>query len=1139
MRMPSNRRGAHPKQRSSSLRAWFFDETTGVASPSVWGTTGENLIDHPTATVDPPYMCASPIGMGREFVGADVMGLATETPGSDTASIAAFKTQTVSVGCWLYVADLAVPVFNTALKFSGPSDSAAAADNCLFRLSITTDPVFEIFTEDGAGSISTWRSTYQPPVKRWIYVCFVRKANGGSQVDYDLYVNGRFIEQMGLQSGTWNTPGGGANAEWNIGGQVSSAGAWGQPFSGKIAGVYAWNESLTAVQIEEDYRRGLLLPFHTSQSVKVAIEKPDSSGTEFYYDATDLDGLDFVSSLSTSNSPDNACVQGTVKFLREQENLSLAYLKNDTRLNLQSPDSDLTTTEKFIEINRGIKIYTATMPLGIQASGSDYWQLLDGTIDGIDWGTEETSVMFRDKGGVLVDTFIEADAFYGNEPDAVPPLKYAAEIMGEILAANSATPPASKTDSYVDPGDPVSLVAAPYEWAVNKYIQKREPVMVAIRTIAGQFGHDVKYRWDEDTESFKLVIYEPERDSLTISSLFSPEDIKSVSKAELAGQRIRNIVRVSYDSAEVDNNDQATNVSTGINQITLPAEVSIAGGGIPAGSGVGYNVNGETDVTPSGEKEDTPAFVELEYGASMTSYGRRFMEVQESSTSQINTGKEATKMALSMILDLANPEFDHSVTIPLMPSLDIHDIIGFQPNSYLYTESQYLAVANITHNFQEDATTTISLRGKPNLGFKRWLALESRGAPNPANSPMEASNSLTKAQKLQSVQSVLGKTQMNMGGRYMQVRNNAFTTWANGRLNPPTSWRVLDGTGSWDNTTILNSDTSITGALSVALLPSAPTVESDLIPLEGGTASSYGIEMTFQRNGSCAVGDLPECKIAYYQADGSSAATPADSGTIVMGDGNASTGSWVTYRSEGHFTGSDARYARIHFLRSGATANSEIYVDNVSIYPADPSIKALSDVSLAGNAYELDWTNANTAANSIFIPYSNVSPPGSDPGSDMGSSVADGAYFEAPRDGTYKIKGVCYFEIFYQNGDGLPGTLNAGTMNLTLDIQRDATFAAGGSVSSFGDVLLSRVCVIPYNSFAVPIAGGTDNVATPVFIDGEVFLVSGDKISFVLRPNADSVSGTGTPIVYLTLLDASGVTATNISQVTIEEISND
>ena len=52
MRLPSTKRGAHPRFRTGVdpagldpplSRAWFLDETTGDYSPSVWGSAGENL----------------------------------------------------------------------------------------------------------------------------------------------------------------------------------------------------------------------------------------------------------------------------------------------------------------------------------------------------------------------------------------------------------------------------------------------------------------------------------------------------------------------------------------------------------------------------------------------------------------------------------------------------------------------------------------------------------------------------------------------------------------------------------------------------------------------------------------------------------------------------------------------------------------------------------------------------------------------------------------------------------------------------------------------------------------------------------------------------------------------------------------
>jgi len=1110
MRMPPTRRGAHPKQRSSSLRAWFLDEVTGDYSPSVWGPVSASIGSVPNLgpttrlTTAMPYIGDSPVGMSRSFVKALSMGM--EGPGNDTDSINAFTDagREGTIAAWIKCTNN--DNYSTVVALVGNDNADTLDSNYLISIRIqdaADGGGVDVATEHGvAGDNGVFSSSYEVPLNRWLYICVVKSPDGADPaVKYDLYVNGRYIEEMSLRSGTAVNASGGNDAVWSIGGVYDSSPLqWANRFSGDIGGVYAWSESLTAAQIEEDYRRGLLLPFHTSQNVRVAVEKPDAAGTALYYDATDLDGLDFVSSLSTSNSPDNACVAGTLKFLREQENLSLAYLKNDTRLNLLDPTDTAGTIERFIDIKRGIKIYAATTPLGIQASGRDYWQFLDGTIDGVDWGTEETSVMFRDKGGVLVDTFIESEDKYGNG-DLVN------IVMRDILFDNSNDNPA-RVGSYDDPGEPKSEIAAPFSWAVEEYTQKREPVMVALRTMAGQFGHDVKYRWYEETESFELVLYEPERDSITLSALFAPDDIKSISKAEIVGQRIRNVVRVSYDSAETQA-EQTTNLG-----ITLPPEVEIAGGGIPAGEGVGYKVNGETNVGPD-ETEETPAFVELEYDASITSYGRRFMEVQESSTSQINLGSEAIKMALSMILDLANPEFDHAVTVPLTPFLNIHDIVGFQPNSYLYTESQHLAIASITHNFQEDATSTITLRGKPNLGFRRWLALESRGAPNPANSPMEASNSLTKSQKLQSLQSVLSKSQMNMGGRYMQVRNNAFTTWADGRLNPPTSWNTL--LGSFDGTSMGFSETSKTGALSVVFSAASNSVQSDLIPLDGYDDNPYALECSWQIDESTpgVSTDVVQVSLDFYDADG--VFIPASTQVFTPGSGFPSvTGKkqqWYTSRSMGVSppAGDLARYFRITTEKDAGT--DKVVVDNVSLYKIAPEMKALLSTSLVWENTPDNSLDYTVIGNTYNVCWGNVSSPdGYDYGSnidiDEGGAAPPPNYtghsFVVPVDGNYEISSQCFLRIHNTNNAG--GT-SAGTFTIGMQIRTGVEYGSTGEVLVVGSTVASS----GWLNADIPALGPLGTWFPLDFISVSptpVYLSAGDKVSCVLLPGGNFAAGT-------------------------------
>ena len=1089
MRLPNTRRGAHPRYRSQGdlSRAWFLDETTGDYSPSVWGSTIQNLGPHNGGAfvTSPivPYIVDSPVGMAKRFVGADVTAVSTDSANPDTDSQSVLTTQDATFSVWMYVED--ITDFSVVVRFSGDGAGATAADNIPLRFAILNGSgKIEVNTQDGIKDTSTWRSDYELPLNRWVYVCIVRSPSGGAQINQALYVNGRFIENLTLQGGsTGNTPTGGSNAYWHVGGQYNSSGGGSiqLPFTGRLAGIYLWDRQLTADEMEEDYRRGLLLPFHTSSQVRVAVEKPEPAPgtTSLYYDATQLDGLDFVSELNTSNSPDNACVQGSVKFLREQENLSLAYLKNDTKLNLVEPTS-YGSVERFLDVYRQIRIFAATVPLGLDASGDDYWYMLDGRIDLIDWGTEEVTVNFRDKGGLLVDTFIEDDVGYGTTPSG-PPVIVDAVIDG--IVTDNASP--AKTGSYENPGAVIYDPPPGAAWAVNFKVQKREPVLVAIRTIAGEFGHDVKFRWYEPSESFRLQLYQPERDSVTLSSIFSPSEIKSISKAELASQRVRNVVRVSYDSAETDG-EQNTNVSS----ITLPSGITLAG----------RSVNGDAGLNPTtGEAtERTPAFVELENVSSINKYGRRFMEVQEESVSNINLGTEATRMASSMIQDLSDPEFDHSITVPLVPFLDIHDIIGFQPNAYLYSADQYLAVSQITHNFTEEATTTMSVRGQPNLGVRRWMTLESRGAPIPSNAPQEASTPLTKSEKLASLQSVLDKSQMNLGGKFTQVRNNAFMTWSNGNLNAPTSWSA---TNTWDNTNILSSATSKTGALSVEIVTTGYGIQSDLIPIDGYINKPYAIEFTFQADNTSTGITIG---VEFFKANGDSIGTTAIAASLAP----QAAATWETQRA--YFApledvSNDARYARI-IVGKGAPAGS-VYLDNVSLYPAAASCNVSYNTGTSFTTrLGLSTTNIKNIAYNVDTPSPEFYDYGDNVAFDEIAGTIPGSYFQVEESGIYEVAAKCAFDITADVGTGITA---GDTLPVVMYIFADAEYTATtGLYTGAGS---PRLVATQTTSFVLQTIGvGTNQQVTTmatVYVQGHFSYGEKISVAFGVDPNAIASAG--------------------------------
>jgi hypothetical protein len=1000
MRMPSHRMGSHPKVRPSSFRAWYLDETNEVNSPCVWSSPGVSQAFNMDLKINSgfgssdPFIVDTPVGMGRKFIKeAAFQGMALEATNvardGDAASVAVFDQIEVTFAAWVKVNKTAPDTGNIAALVS-EWDTESLASNYLFTLRLQATGNFNIGHEYPTSNNAFYNTAYNYPVNKWFYICITRNDVLGS-ARYDIYINGRFIES----SGSLNAPGGGADAYWQVGGIRGSGGNIAYLLDDvELAGIYTWSNVLSADEIMEDFQRGLLKTFHTGDDLKVYIDNGQTqtsglSSEEVYVDTTDISGVDFVSSLSVSTSPDDAVVQGSLSLSREQENLSVAYLKNDTKINFSDPSS--IAGPRFLDAGRGIKIYAARTPLGITASGRELWSFLDGTIDIFNWGSDEVKVNFRDNGGVLVDTFIEEELEYGSDVGIL-----VATEMQQILDDNSSD---FKTSSYESP----TLTYDPsINWAIKSFEQRREPVIVALRTLAGQFGHDVKYKWSDALDDFKLTLYQPEADSTTPAIVISPDEIVSVSSAEVALQRIRNVVRVSYDSTETGGaaGTQEANVNSAIASIPFPANFSkISNSAVSAVDG-----------------ERLPAYVMIQDEDSRDKYGRRFMEVQESSTSHIDLGTEATEMAYRMLTDLSEPEFTHSIKIQLTPEIDIHDIIGFAPNEKLYTERQYLAVSSVSHTFGKDASTSIDVRGKPGLGSRRWLSIESRLANNPANTPMQAQNAMQKTQRANPMQSILENTNWMSGGKFVQVRNSSFSTWTNGKRNPPTSWDMDTG-DIWDNDTIRATSTSLTGPLAIAMHEDGgtnPRVDSDLIPLDGDANVPYCLEVTWQRIAGANTSSRPSFFVKWLDAAFNVVSTSGPLEALIPGPGGSAE--WHTHRYQGLSGVAGAVYAQINMGANFGGIANEVIVDSVSLYRN--AYGSRTTLQTTGDWVSTDFSANVKAGGGLNIRASNVSTAGS---YDFGGNWVDdtstaagnhnGTYFDVPATGYYDVSGAIYVGI--------------------------------------------------------------------------------------------------------------------------------
>jgi hypothetical protein len=209
-------------------------------------------------------------------------------------------------------------------------------------------------------------------------------------------------------------------------------------------------------------------------------------------------------------------------------------------------------------------------------------------------------------------------------------------------------------------------------WSILKYNQSKIHVLEALRAIATQIGWDVRYHWQATTASFELMFFQPDRAKSTPDHTFEQTDYHKITRLSFARYNVRNVVTVDYE-------DSATGVR---------------------------------------------ASVSVNNAASITKYGRRAMAFVLSSEDQINTSTEATLLANAALSDLKEPTADHGVAMPYFWPVQLGDLYRWTANDVHYSSNQDLAVVGFRHKITaKEASTTLTTRGTPAGGFKRWLEL--------------------------------------------------------------------------------------------------------------------------------------------------------------------------------------------------------------------------------------------------------------------------------------------------------------------------------------------------------------------------------------------------------------------------------
>lgn len=329
-------------------------------------------------------------------------------------------------------------------------------------------------------------------------------------------------------------------------------------------------------------------------------------------------------------------------------------------------NSKLNASGDIVFPYKKIRLYTATMPRDVLPSSGDWMLVFRGRIHDVELAGENIEAHCRDEGGDLMDIFTEVDRIQG----AIGGLDVET-VSQNILDAEST---GVTLWSVNGDGTPAFDAGDSPSWAIEQYIQNKAPVLKIVTGLWEQLGWICKYRWQSTAADFKLVAYEPTRTGAAIARTFTSSQYYNVTSLKLSNADVRNVVRVVYKDAS-----------------------------------------------------DIWQYYELSDATSITLYGRKFFEIAEEATSQINTSTEATAMATAALSDLKDPVVAQVIEMPYFWAAEIGDKYTFAANNVHYSSDQSLGLISVSHSgdARGAARTVMTCEGQPRGGIARWLEKQS------------------------------------------------------------------------------------------------------------------------------------------------------------------------------------------------------------------------------------------------------------------------------------------------------------------------------------------------------------------------------------------------------------------------------
>lgn len=387
----------------------------------------------------------------------------------------------------------------------------------------------------------------------------------------------------------------------------------------------------------------------------------------------------------------------------------------------------------YVDIGREVKVEVATLPKDVAPTASDWLLVFHGYADQIGWGDRTLAVDCSDLGSKLQDTFIEVERTYSSASGTA-----VQTVMQSIL------------DDNLGAGVVTLYTPTSPGWMIKAFIQRRENVLDALTTLAAQIGWVVRYKWDAGTSAFRLTLYSPDRAKTAIDRTIGPSTYLDVKQLVSSKANVRNAVQVIYsDSADLDT------------------------AGVP--------------------KRKTVTITDT---ASITKYGRQWMEIAEGASSQIDTSVEASKMANAALADLKDPKAEQEIELHLFPHAEVGDLYRFTANGVHYSADQDLAVVSISHSVSPtEARTSVVTRGTLSGPRSFWLGAQAAPGTAPSTPPTTAppAGTQTRAEIAKALQAgYVGPAAVQPGVNLGSLVSNADFEAGAGANRYPDSWALTE-----------------------------------------------------------------------------------------------------------------------------------------------------------------------------------------------------------------------------------------------------------------------------------------------------------------------------------------------------------